>query len=116
LILFVVVVGLSGVSATREARLPFWLGGIALALSVGLYSYQHGAAFSSEKHSVEMGVIQLVGPVSRESYWYGVFFQHSREDSLVVAADAISALRPRAHGRWRVEDQLGMVSATPRAS
>jgi hypothetical protein len=96
LILFVVVVGLSGVSATREARLPFWLGGIALALSVGLYSYQHGAAFSSEKHSVEMGVIQLVGPVSRESYWYGVFFQHSREDSLVVAADAISALSPGA--------------------
>ncbi len=92
LVLFVVVVGLSGVSGTRSPKMPLWLGVIALALSAGLYSYQHSAGFSHDMYSLEIGVMRVSRVLSWESSWYGVFTQRPREVSLAVSADVISAL------------------------
>jgi len=94
LILFVMLVGLSGALVTRAPRTPLWIGVVALGLSAGFYSYQRSAEFSSDTYTLEIGVMRVSPVLSWESYWYGVFVQRPHDVSLTVSADVISALNP----------------------
>lgn len=96
LILFVLGVGLSGMFVERWKKLPLGVGLLALILSGVLFSYQHSPEFSSEKYSLDIGVIQSWsgGAVAWERSWYGVFFRRSREEQLLGSAEMVSTLKP----------------------
>ncbi len=96
LILFVLGVGLGGILIERWKRLPLGVGVSALILSGVLFSYQRSPEFSSEKYSLDIGVIQIWsgGTVAWERSWYGVFFRHSRDEQLRVSAEMVSTLKP----------------------
>ncbi|MCS7197657.1 MAG: hypothetical protein NZ930_03090 [Candidatus Bipolaricaulota bacterium] len=96
LVLFVLGVGLSGMLIARWSKTPLGVGLLALIFSSVLLSYQRSPGFSSEKYSLDIGVIQMWSgePVAWERAWYGVFFRHSRDEQLMTSADVVSTLRP----------------------
>lgn len=96
LVLFVLGVGLSGMLIARWSKTPLGVGLLALIFSSVLLSYQRSPGFSSEKYSLDIGVIQMWSgePVAWERAWYGVFFRHARDEQLMISADVVSTLRP----------------------
>ncbi len=96
LLLFVIGVGLGGAFAARWGKAPLGVGIAALVLAGVLFWYQHSPEFSSEKYSVDIGVIQIWPGESLgwERSWYGVFFRRPHDERLRTSADLVSTLKP----------------------
>ncbi len=96
LIFFVVGFGLSGVLAARSGRLPLWGALAAVILSLVLFGYGHSAGFSSEKYSLDIGVLRgwQGEPLAWEQSWYGVFSRRAREVVLGVSGDLVRVVKP----------------------
>ncbi len=94
LILFVFGVGLSGMFRWR--RTPLGVGLAALIVSGVLLSYQNNPEFSSEKYSLDIGIVQIWSkePFAWERSWYGIFFRRSRDERLLMSADIVGAMKP----------------------
>ncbi|MFN4218154.1 MAG: hypothetical protein ACK4HB_02560 [Candidatus Bipolaricaulia bacterium] len=96
LIFFIIGFGLSGVLVARLKRLPVWIALAALVLSLVLFGYGHSPAFSSEKYSLDIGVVQgwQGEPFAWEQSWYGVFSRRAREIVLGVSGDSVRVVKP----------------------
>lgn len=96
LICFVVGFGLSGVLAARLKRLPLGISLAAIALSLVLFGYGHSPAFSSERYSLDIGVVQgwQGEPFAWEQSWYGVFSRRAGEIVLGVSGDSARVVKP----------------------
>lgn len=96
LIFFVIGFGLSGVLAARLKRLPMWVALIAIVLSLVLFGYGHSPGFSSEKYSLDIGVLQgwQGEPLAWEQSWYGVFSRRAKERVLGVSSDSVRVVKP----------------------
>lgn len=96
LIFFVIGFGLSGVLAARLKRLPVWIALAALVLSLVLFEYGRSPAFSSEKYSLDIGVLQgwQGEPLAWEQSWYGVFSRRAKEIVLGLSGDLARVVKP----------------------